>query len=150
MTIEYDPETKTSMHRETGLSVQFIRRTPLIGENTDKFLLTLDGRPHGFTCTYNSGEPKLRELYPDLDLAERTKLRRELSEHNFNVHAPQRMTDATLAHEEIDMAQVFVETLYDLLRSKTSREIARTIKVRYSPFFEIGKGVWSVGRTVEP
>ena len=82
MTIVFDPERRRSTHVESSLAVQWVRDEPPMERRTH-FKLIVDGNEVPFEGSYDYGDSKIKERFPDADALERDRLVTALGEKNF-------------------------------------------------------------------
>ena len=82
MTIIFDPVRRRSTHVESGLAVQWVRDEPPM-ERCTLFKLIVDGAEVPFEASYDYGDRKIQQQYPDADAIELYKRLSELREKNY-------------------------------------------------------------------
>jgi hypothetical protein len=82
MTIVFDPERRRSTHVESSLAVQWERDEPPMERRTH-FKLIVGGAEVPFEASYNFGEDKIKQRYPDADILEIGRHVSDLLELNY-------------------------------------------------------------------
>lgn len=83
MTIVFDPKQKRSTHVESGLSVQWVHDEPPL-EFRKHFKLIIDDKEIPFESSYDYGEGKIDDKYPNASILEKGCMISELKEINYN------------------------------------------------------------------
>lgn len=107
--VVYDPESKTATHIESGIKVVFLYDEPPMERQSQFMLVTKEGNETKFSASTDASEAKLKKLYPNKNLGELQKARRELNEYNFTIYIYQ---DFELFDD------VFLKTFHKLVSKK--------------------------------
>ena len=83
MAIIFDSERRRSTHVESGLAVQWVRDDPPM-ERSKRYKLIVDGAEIPFDASYDYGEEKVKQQYPDADLFELNRRMNALQEINYH------------------------------------------------------------------
>ena len=82
MTIIFDPERRRSTDVESGLAVQWVRDEPPM-ERSTHFKLIFGGAEVPFEASYDFGEDKIKQQYPEADFLEISQRLNDLNEKNY-------------------------------------------------------------------
>jgi hypothetical protein len=83
MTIVFDPTRRRSTHVESGLAVQWVRDEPPMERRTH-FKLIVGGAEVPFEASYDFGDNKIKQQYPDADFLEISQRLNDLHEKNYS------------------------------------------------------------------